>query len=89
MKTKCILILALIALLVAPIKPSNILVFTPSPWKSHLMSFQPLFLELAHRGHNVTVVTKFSIENPPTNYNQLIVKYEMDFTASKLTHLIL
>lgn len=84
MKLKCILILALIALLVAPINSSNILVFIPSPWKSHLVSFFPLFLELAHRGHNVTVVTKFAIENPPANYHQVIVHYEMDFIASKI-----
>ncbi|VVC33308.1 Hypothetical protein CINCED_3A004360 [Cinara cedri] len=65
----------------APIKSSNILVFVPSPWKSHLVSFQPLFLELAHRGHNVTVVTKFAVDNPPANYRQVIVEYEMNLTA--------
>lgn len=65
------------------IKSSNILVFVPSPWKSHIVSFQPLFLELAHRGHNVTVVSKFVVKNPPPNYIQVVSKYEMNFESGK------
>jgi len=64
------------------IKSSNILVFVPSPWKSHIVSFQPLFLELAHRGHNVTVVSKFPVKDPPLNYTQLILKYDVDLRPS-------
>nr|ATN96035.1 UDP-glucuronosyl transferase 351A4 [Aphis gossypii] len=60
------------------IKSSNILVFVPSPWKSHVVSFEPLFLELAHRGHNVTVVSSFPMKNPPSNYTQIVPKYELD-----------
>ncbi|VVC33306.1 UDP-glucuronosyl/UDP-glucosyltransferase [Cinara cedri] len=63
---------------VRAIRSSNILVFIPSPWKSHIISFQPLFSELANRGHNVTVVSKFSIQNPPRNYTQLVPSYEFD-----------
>lgn len=82
-------ILAPIVLLCTPvIKSSNILVFIPSPWKSHLVSFQPLFLELAHRGHNVTVVSQFAVKNPPLNYTQVILKYEMDLASCKLTYLV-
>lgn len=79
------MILLLQALICAPIiKSSNILIFIPSPWKSHTVSFYPLFLELAHRGHNVTTVTKFPIKNPPLNYTQVVTKYEMEFDSSKL-----
>ncbi|CAI6364338.1 unnamed protein product [Macrosiphum euphorbiae] len=60
------------------IKSSNILVFVPSPWKSHITSFQPLFLELANRGHNVTVVSKFIVKNPPPTYTQLVPSYDFD-----------
>lgn len=75
-----VLILILTTSVCVPvIKSSNILVFLPSPWKSHTVSFQPLFLELAHRGHNVTVVTKFPIKDPPLNYTQIILNYEIDF----------
>ncbi|XP_050519783.1 UDP-glucosyltransferase 2-like isoform X2 [Daktulosphaira vitifoliae] len=60
------------------IESANILVFTPSPWKSHVVSFEPLFFELSNRGHNVTIVTKFPAKNPPPNYNQVVVTYDFD-----------
>lgn len=85
MKMKYILLVALILLnCTHEIKSSNILVFVPSPWKSHIVSFQPLFLELAHRGHNVTVVSKFSVKEPPLNYTQVILKYDVDIQSCKL-----
>jgi len=79
---KFILVLVLISFhFTSEIKSSNILVFVPSPWKSHIVSFEPLFLELAHRGHNVTVVSKFFVKNPPVNYTQIVPKYELDFES--------
>lgn len=81
---KCISILFIIACICAPIiKSSNILAFIPSPWKSHTIAFEPLFLELADRGHNLTVVTRFALKNPPPNYRQVIVNYELDNIKSK------
>lgn len=86
---KYLWILASLVLLCTPvIKSSNILVFIPSLWKSHLVSFQPLFLELAHRGHNVTVVSQFTVKNPPLNFTQVVVKYEIDLESCKLTYLV-
>lgn len=35
----------------------------PAPLKSHFGGFQPMFEELAHRGHNVTVVSAFPLAN--------------------------
>lgn len=70
------------------IKSSNILVFLPSPWKSHIISFQPLFLELAHRGHNVTVVTQFAVKNPPSNYTQVLMKDELNGQPGKFKYLL-
>jgi len=79
---KFISILVLISFhFASEIQSSNILVFVPSPWKSHIVSFEPLFLELAHRGHNVTVVSKFFVKNPPVNYTQIVPKYELDFES--------
>uniref|UniRef100_A0A2H8TSU3 UDP-glucuronosyltransferase 1-3 n=1 Tax=Melanaphis sacchari TaxID=742174 RepID=A0A2H8TSU3_9HEMI len=57
---------------------SNILIFVPSPWKSHIVSFEPLFFELANRGHNVTVVSTFAVKNPPINYTQIVPKYKIN-----------
>lgn len=42
---------------------ANILVFMPMPLKSHFGGFQPMFEELANRGHNVTVVSSFPLAN--------------------------
>ncbi|KAL4091365.1 hypothetical protein QTP88_026067 [Uroleucon formosanum] len=79
---KFISILVLITFHCAPeTKSANILIFLPSPWKSHIVSFEPLFLELAHRGHNVTVVSKFVVKNPPLNYTQIVPKYELNLEA--------
>lgn len=38
---------------------ANILAFFPLPTYSHFSGFHPLFLELANRGHHVTVVSPF------------------------------
>lgn len=74
----------LICVICAPIiQSSNILIFVPSPWKSHIISFHPLFLELAHRGHNLTIVTKFPIKNPPINYTQVPIDYEFNLDGCK------
>lgn len=84
---KWIFILVIIVITCAyETKPSEILVFVPSPWKSHIVSFQPLFLELAHRGHNVTIVSKYAVKNPPNNFKQVIVKYETFVESSKLNY---
>lgn len=86
---KYTLILILIGLLYTPaIKSSNILVFVPSPWKSHIVTFQPLFLELAHRGHNVTVVTQFAVKNPPSNYTQVLMKSDITIGSIKCKYLL-
>jgi len=72
------------------IRSSNILVFVPSSFKSHVVSFQPFFLELTHRGHNLTVVTQFPVKNPPTtNYTEIVIKHEVDEFACKLKYYVL
>lgn len=49
----------------------NILVFAPMPFKSHFRGFQPLFKELASRGHNLTVVSIFPLKTPMPNYTDI------------------
>ncbi|XP_022166869.1 UDP-glucuronosyltransferase 2A2-like [Myzus persicae] len=55
--------LLLLLLLPAAAIAANILVFMPMPLKSHFGGFQPMFEELANRGHNVTVVSSFPLAN--------------------------
>jgi len=55
------------------IKGANILVFMPMPTKSHFRGFQPLFEELSHRGHNLTVASSFplDLDHPVANYTDI------------------
>lgn len=53
---------------------SNILAFFPLPTYSHFSGFHPLFLELANRGHHVTVVSPFHTkENVSLTYTHVLV----------------
>lgn len=47
---------------------SNILVLFPFPYKSHFASFKPLFQGLAHKGHQVTVISYFPQNGQIENY---------------------
>lgn len=53
-------------------RSANILAFLPS-YSPTFDAFQPLFKELAVRGHNVTVVSPFTINDPPQNYHHIDV----------------
>lgn len=56
---------------------ANILAFMPMPLKSHIGGFQPMFEELARRGHNVTVVSSFPMVNRSVpNYTDVDVTPE-------------
>lgn len=52
---------AMLLLMPAVLHASNILAFMPAPIKSHFSGFQPMFEELALRGHNVTVVSCYPL----------------------------
>lgn len=52
---------------------ANILYVMPFTSKSHYIMLRPLGLELARRGHNVTVITGYKLDNPPPNYHQYTV----------------
>jgi len=55
---------------------ANILAFLPTFARSHYGGFQPLLKELAVRGHNVTVLSHFALNNPPPNYHHIDVSKE-------------
>ncbi|KAJ8722029.1 hypothetical protein PYW08_004431 [Mythimna loreyi] len=52
---------------------ANILYVVPFTSKSHFIMLKPIGLELARRGHNVTVITGNRVPNPPKNYHQYMV----------------
>ncbi|XP_065216418.1 UDP-glycosyltransferase UGT5-like [Planococcus citri] len=50
---------------------SRILALFPYPLKSHFIAFDALFVELAKRGHDVTVMTSFPKNKNITNYHEI------------------
>lgn len=73
--TMWILIYKLFAIITIT-KCANILVFAPMPFKSHFRGFQPLFKELASRGHNLTVVSTFPLQKTLTNYTDINISVD-------------
>jgi len=55
---------------------SSILAFLPSKARSHYGAFEPLFKELAEKGHNMTVLSPFPMKNPPPSYHHIQVEDE-------------
>lgn len=49
----------------------RILGIFPHEGKSHHNMFDPILIELAKRGHQVTVITNFPLTNPPVNYTEI------------------
>ncbi|KAL0838907.1 hypothetical protein ABMA28_016920 [Loxostege sticticalis] len=52
---------------------ANILYLMAYIGKSQYIMLKPIGLELAKRGHNVTVITVFKETDPPPNYHQVVV----------------
>ncbi|CAK1556340.1 unnamed protein product [Leptosia nina] len=53
---------------------ANILILLPYSAKSHYYSLRPIGLELARRGHNVTVITANKETDYPPTYHQVMVE---------------
>ena len=70
---------------------AKILVVCPTQMRSHYLSVEQLLRELAESGHEITVVSQFAVNNPPTNYRELVIdvsrkSYEGWFEPSALDH---
>uniref|UniRef100_A0A182QUR6 UDP-glycosyltransferases domain-containing protein n=1 Tax=Anopheles farauti TaxID=69004 RepID=A0A182QUR6_9DIPT len=53
----------------------------PTASKSHVLGVQALLKELAHRGHEVTMVSAFPLKKPPKNYRDVNVPIEDAFSS--------
>uniref|UniRef100_A0A182NHH7 Uncharacterized protein n=1 Tax=Anopheles dirus TaxID=7168 RepID=A0A182NHH7_9DIPT len=53
----------------------------PTASKSHVLGVQALLKELAHRGHEVTMVSAFPLKKPPNNYRDVYVPIEDAFSS--------
>lgn len=64
----------LAALFFLPSSESDrILCFYPLPSKSGVLMAQPLMVELAKRGHEVTFVSPFSLGKSVQNYREVVI----------------
>ncbi|XP_075228069.1 UDP-glycosyltransferase UGT5-like [Lycorma delicatula] len=57
---------------------ANILAFMSLPFKSHIISYMPLFKELALRGHNVTFYTAISYNEKIPNLKEIVIENFLD-----------
>lgn len=71
---------------------SRILALFPYPLKSHFIAFDALLVELANRGHDVTVVTSFPKSYKIANYSEIDAShclqmpkglFELEYAASQ------
>ncbi|XP_054266838.1 UDP-glucosyltransferase 2-like [Macrosteles quadrilineatus] len=73
--------LLVVALYTSGCSSARILVLQPMPARGHLIVTEPLFEELAARGHQLTVVTSFPHKSPVPNLDEIDVSEETE--ASK------
>jgi glucuronosyltransferase len=57
---------------------ARILGVFPFPARSHLIVHKALMLELARRGHEVTMVSSFPESKPIPNYTDIVLNTNMD-----------
>lgn len=74
----CYLIFVLLSLSTA-VNSYNILCFFPTISKSQVVFSKPLLVALARKGHNVTLVSTFSVQKNIPNYREIIIP--VDLTA--------
>lgn len=61
------------ALLIGFSESARILGVFPYPSKSHALLGQPIFAELAKRGHDVVFISPFPLKNPPNGYKDIVL----------------
>jgi glucuronosyltransferase len=79
MSPSWLLVLALLP--VALNDGAKILGMFPIPAKSHLIVDKALMLELARRGHEITMVSGFPENKPVPNYTDIVVKTTLEDIA--------
>lgn len=62
------------------------LCWLPVPIKSHQKFLEPLLRELTARGHHVTLVTPFPLNDAPTDLEQVIIQDQYSILAKALKY---
>lgn len=72
----CSLFITLLCLSTA-VTSYNILCFFPTISKSQVVFAKPLLVALAQKGHNVTLVSTFSVQKNLPNYHEIIIPIDL------------
>lgn len=81
MLPKVIFLVCALSILLNEIECSKILVVYPCPSKSHLVNGKVLFKALAARGHNLTVISNFPLENSMENYRDIYIPVSKEISG--------
>ncbi|XP_001687884.2 UDP-glucosyltransferase 2 [Anopheles gambiae] len=68
-------------LVIGHAESAKIVCVFPTASKSHVLGAQALLKELAHRGHEVTMVSAFPLKKPPKNYWDVYIPIEDAFST--------
>ncbi|GAB0098882.1 UDP-glucuronosyltransferase [Sergentomyia squamirostris] len=82
------IVVVLFALLSGSTHGLKILFLAPFPVPSHWFWLKSIVDGLLDRGHEVTAVTNFPAENPPSNYKEIILDPPFDLLKYSPEHLI-
>ncbi|XP_035911906.1 UDP-glucosyltransferase 2-like [Anopheles stephensi] len=74
-------LMATLLLVIGHAESAKIVCVFPTASKSHVLGAQALLKELAHRGHEVTMVSAFPLKKPPKNYRDVYVPIENAFSS--------
>lgn len=77
MQRKIVALFTLFSMSCAVVDSYNILCFFPTVSKSQVVFAKPLLAALAERGHNVTLVSTFSVQKNVPNYREIIIPVDM------------
>ena len=68
---KIVIFLLFFASFLFKVESARTLGVFPYPSKSHVILGQPIFIELAKRGHEVVFISPFPMKNPPKGYRDI------------------
>lgn len=75
----CWPVLATLFMLVQNGQAANVLAIFPMPTPSHNILAKAIVRELLNRGHKVTMITAFPMEDKPENYTEIFIDELLEY----------
>jgi glucuronosyltransferase len=76
---KLLTIFVVCSLIIQNVSGAKILGVFAFPSKSHSMMLQPIMKELANKGHQVTAITNYRMNEKIANYTEILIEPNYDF----------